>query len=178
MHRLFVALRPPAPIRAQLIGLMEGVTSARWQDEDQLHITLRFIGEVEAPVAEDVAAALGNVHHSPVEVALDGVGTFEKREKVNALWAGLRSHDALAHLHRKIDQALVRAGLEPERRAYLPHITLARFGRDNAGLDGFLARHAGLCSEAFAMTWFGLYESRLGQDGPSYDLIARYGLTG
>ncbi|MBS0504246.1 MAG: RNA 2',3'-cyclic phosphodiesterase [Proteobacteria bacterium] len=178
MHRLFVALRPPAPVRARLIGLMEGVGGARWQDDDQLHITLRFIGEVDAPVAEDVAAALGSVHHAPVTVRLGGIGTFDKRGRVNTVWAGVRPQEALAHLHRKIDQALVRAGLEPEQRAYLPHITLARFGRDSAGLDAFVARHSGLSSEPFEMSWFGLYESRLGQDGATYDLIERYDLRG
>lgn len=178
MHRLFIALRPPAPIRAALIDLMEGVAGARWQDDDQLHITLRFIGEVDGRVAEDAATALSSMRHAPVTAALDGVGTFDKRGVVNAVWAGLRPHEPLAHLHRKVDQALVRAGLPPEGRAYLPHITLARFGREHAGLDGFVARHAGLSSEPFEMTWFGLYESRLGSDGPAYDLIARYDLHG
>lgn len=177
MHRLFVALRPPAAIRASLNGLMHGVAGARWQDDDQLHITLRFIGEVGTPVAEDIAAAMASVHHLPVAVALDGLGTFDKRGHVNALWAGLRPHGAIAHLHRKIDQALVRAGLPPERRAYLPHITLARFGRECAGLDAFMARHAGLSSMPFEMDWFSLYESRLGTDGPSYTIVERYPLT-
>lgn len=178
MHRLFVALRPPAQVRAALIDLMEGVAGARWQDDDQLHVTLRFIGEVDGRVAEDVAVALGFVHHPPVTAALDSVGTFDKRGMINAVWAGLRPHEPLAHLHRKIDQALVRAGLPPEGRAYLPHITLARFGRESAGLDTFLIRHAALSGAAFTMDWFGLYESRLGSDGPAYDLIARYDLTG
>ena len=177
MHRLFVALRPPAPIRTTLIDLMEGVAGARWQDDDQLHITLRFIGEVDGRVAEDAAVALGGVHHPPVSAALHGVGTFDKRGVINAVWAGLRPHEPLAHLHRKIDQALVRAGLPPEGRAYLPHITLARFGRESAGLDGFVARHANLASALFEMSWFGLYESRLGSDGPSYDLVERYPLS-
>src|SRR5687768_8380838 len=62
MHRLFVGLRPPPAIRARLLALMGGVTGARWQDDSQLHLTLRFIGEVERPRAEDIATALSNVH--------------------------------------------------------------------------------------------------------------------
>ncbi|HEV2567822.1 RNA 2',3'-cyclic phosphodiesterase [Sphingomonas sp.] len=176
MHRLFVAIRPPVAIREQLLDLMEGVSGARWQDDEQLHITLRFIGEVDARVADDVAAALGTVLHSAFEIALDGLGKFGSRGRVNALWAGVRPHDQLAHLHRKIDHALVRAGLEPERRAYLPHITVARFGRDIGGLDGFLSLHAGLTSPRFAVTEFGLYESHLTQAGASYELVERYAL--
>lgn len=177
MHRLFVAIRPPPAIREQLFGLMEGVAGARWQDDEQLHLTLRFIGEVDGPVAEDCAAALGGVQAPGFSVALNGVGSFGSRGRVNAIWAGVRPHDALAHLHRKIDQALVRAGLAPERRAYLPHITLARFGREAGGVDGFLERHAGLASPTFEIDDFALYESRLGQAGASYTIVERYKLT-
>jgi RNA 2',3'-cyclic 3'-phosphodiesterase len=176
MHRLFVAVRPPAPIREQLLDLMEGVPGARWQDDEQLHITLRFIGEVDTRVAEDAAAVLGTVRHPSFEVAVEGIGSFGSRGRINAVWAGVRPHDQLANLHRKIDHALVRVGLEPERRAYLPHITLARFGREVGGLDGFLARHAGLTSEPFPVEYFGLYESRLSQAGATYELIERYEL--
>ena len=176
MHRLFVAIRPPAEVRASLIGLMEGVPGARWQDDDQMHLTLRFIGEVDTPLAEDVVASLAAVHHPRFEIAIDGVGHFGSRGRVNALWAGVRPHDQLAHLHRKVDQALVRAGLEPERRAYLPHITLARFGRDGGRLDGFLERHAGLSGPSFEVGHFALFESRLGQAGATYTIVERYGL--
>ncbi len=176
MHRLFVAVRPPASIRERMLDLMEGVPGARWQDDEQLHITLRFIGEVDARVADDVAAALGTVRHPGFEITLDGIGKFGSRGRVNAIWAGVRPHDQLAHLHRKIDHALVRAGLAPERRAYLPHLTLARFGREAGGLEGFLARHAGLSSPAFRVTSFELYESHLPKAGATYEMVERYSL--
>ena len=178
MHRLFVAIRPPVEIRNRLLDLMEGVAGARWQDEDQLHLTLRFIGEVDARAADDVAAALGTVRHPRFQIALDGLGKFGSRGRVNALWAGVRPHDQLAHLHRKIDQALVRAGLEPERRAYLPHITLARFGRDTSGLDPFLDRHAGLSGDPFEVAHFALFESELGHSGAVYSIVERFSLDG
>ena len=176
MHRLFVAIRPPADIRNRMLDLMEGVAGARWQDDDQLHLTLRFIGEVDGRVADDVVAALAAVSHPPFIIALDGLGKFGSKGRVTALWAGVKPHDALAHLHRKVDQALVRAGLAPERRAYLPHITLARFGREAGGLDSFLEMHAGLASPPFGVTHFALFESRLGQAGASYTIVERYAL--
>jgi 2'-5' RNA ligase len=176
MHRLFAAIRPPAAVRARLLALMEGVKGARWQDDGQLHLTLRFIGEVDARQAEDVVLALGAVRHPPFAIALDGVGSFGSRGRTNALWAGVRPHDRLAHLHRKIDQALVRAGLEPERRAYLPHITLARFGRESGGLDDFLVRHAGLAGPSFEVASFALFESRLGHEGAAYSIVEQYPL--
>jgi 2'-5' RNA ligase len=178
MHRLFVGLRPPAPIRAALLALMGGVPGARWQSDDQLHITLRFIGEVERPVAEDVALALSAVHFAPVEIALDGVGAFDSRGRPNALWAGVRPHERLAELHKKIDQTLVRCGLEPERRAYLPHITLARMNSRAGPLDRFLEEHSGLSSPAFTLDSFLLFESHLGHEGASYEAVERYPLRG
>jgi 2'-5' RNA ligase len=176
MHRLFVGLRPPAPIRAQLLALMGGVPGARWQDEEQLHITLRFIGEVERPIAEDVALALGQVRFSLLELMIAGVGQFDSRGRPNALWAGIRPHEAITQLHHKIDQALVRLGLEPERRAYLPHITLARMKAGAGVADRFLAEHAALASPPFTLEHFILFESRLGSEGASYEAVERYRL--
>jgi 2'-5' RNA ligase len=180
MHRLFVALRPPPAIRRDLGAVMGGVPGARWQDDEQLHITLRFIGEVDRRVGEDVALALGQVHVPPIEVALAGVGAFDKDGRVNALWAGLAPHDALVSLHRKVDHALVRVGLPPEGRAYLPHITVARLSRAmGAGIEieRWRADHAGLASAPFALTHLYLFESSLGTGGARYEAIERWALA-
>ena len=179
MHRLFVALRPPLAIRDHLLGLMGGVHGARWQSDDQMHITLRFIGEVDRRVGEDVATTLSAIVAPPTTIRLDGVGAFDKRGRVDALWAGLAPHDALVALHRKIDRACIAAGLPAEGRAYLPHITLARFARGAfANVDGFLARNAGLASPPFTLDAFGLYESTLGGEGARYACISRFALRG
>jgi 2'-5' RNA ligase len=179
MHRLFVALRPPPDIRDALADLMDGVPGARWQDDEQLHLTLRFIGAVDRPVAEDVAAALAAIQAPAPMVALNGVGRFDHRGRTESLWAGVAPHDALAALHRKVDQAIVRAGLEPERRAYLPHLTVARLPRGAQAeieVEAWLARHAGLTSAPFTLSHLILYESHLGRAGASYEPIARWPL--
>src|SRR3546814_11108062 len=111
MHRLFVALRPPPDIRALLIAAMGGVRAARWQNDEQLHLTLRFIGEVDRPIAEDVVAALGSVHAPPITAAIAGVGRFEKRGRTDAIWAGVAPGDALAALHATVDRPPVPRGL-------------------------------------------------------------------
>lgn len=178
MHRLFVGIRPPAAIRAQLLALMGGIPGARWQEDDQLHCTLRFIGDVDRHAAEDIAVALSGVRFPAFEIALDGVGEFDSRGRPNAVWAGLRPHDALAALHHKVDQAIVRAGQAPERRAYLPHITLARMNASAGTTDRFLEAHAGLASAPFPVEHFLLYESTLGGEGARYEAVERYALTG
>jgi 2'-5' RNA ligase len=176
MHRLFVAIRPPREIRERLLGLMGGVPNARWQDDEQLHLTLRFIGEVDRHRAEDIAAVLGSVGHSSFEIALSGVGSFGKRGK-GALWAGVAPHDQLKALHKKVDQACLRVGVDPDSRAYHPHITIARLGRNAGPAEPFIERWAGLSSEMFQVDGICLYESRLGSEGASYTIVGRYKFT-
>ncbi|WP_343527245.1 RNA 2',3'-cyclic phosphodiesterase [Sphingomonas sp.] len=180
MLRLFVALRPPPAIRDLLTDAMDGIPLARWQDDEQLHLTLRFIGEVDRPQAEDVAAALAQVHAPAPAVQIAGVGAFDTRGRIDTLWADVTPHDTLAHLHRKVDQACVRAGLPPERRAYRPHITLARLSRsagNMAEIDAWRAVHAGLASEPFMMEHLLLYQSHLGHGGASYEPVMRWPLN-
>ena len=177
--RLFVALRPPPLIREQLFDLMDGVPGARWQDDEQLHLTVRFIGEVEPHLADDLVACLGQVHAPAPIVQLAGVGRFAQRGRTGALWAAVAPHDALAALHRKVDAACVRAGLPPERRAYLPHLTLARLSRSAGSepeVDRWLAAGAGLASAPFALAHLILFQSRLGRDGASYEPVMRWPL--
>ena len=148
-----------------------------WQADEQLHLTLRYIGEVDRPVAEDIAAALRSIHVSPIDLGLSGVGWFDQRPR-GALFARAAPAEPLAALHKKIDRALVKIGLEPEGRAYLPHITLARRRPDAVDPAGWVERNAGLSSGAEAVTAMILYQSHLGRHGSSYEAIARYPLTG
>jgi 2'-5' RNA ligase len=177
MLRLFVAIRPPIAIRERLLAAMGGVAGARWQSDEQLHLTLRFIGEVDRHAARDVDAALGAVHHPRFEVALAGIGAFDRRGEPVALWAGLAPHEPLRLLHNKIDQAVVRAGLEPERRAFVPHITLARLPRGAGSAQGLLETSGGLASPPFAVDEFSLFESGLTPEGPVYTRLERYPLA-
>jgi 2'-5' RNA ligase len=179
MHRLFVALRPPPPIRRQLVAIAGGVPNARWQDDEQLHVTVRFIGQVERPLAEEIAVILANVRATPPRVALAGIGSFDRQGRTDAIWAGMTPHDALTALHRKVDRALIQLGLQPERRAYLPHITLARLPRHahaEPEIARFAATHAALASEPFTLDHLILFESHLGHAGARYEAIERWPL--
>ena len=178
MHRLFVAIRPPADIRSRLLSLMGGIAGARWQTDDQLHITLRFIGEVDARCADDIMHCLAAVHFTPFSIALDGLGIFDRRGRVETLWAGVHPRDDLSRLHRKVDRACVMAGLPPEARSYLPHVTLARFRRDAGSTGMFLTQNAGFSSPCFTVGQFGLFESHLGHTGSVYHLAAAYDASG
>lgn len=176
MHRLFVAIRPPAAVRSILLGAMGGVSGARWQSEDQLHLTLRFIGEVDRHQAGDIHAALGGIHHSRFEISLNGIGAFERRGQAETVWAGVTPQEPLKSLHNKVDAALARVGVPPDERVYLPHITLARLKRASGHVGNLLEQSGGLSSPPFPVSDFALFESTLTPDGAIYAIVERYPL--
>ena len=176
MHRLFVAIRPPDRIRDLLLAAMGGISGARWQSDEQLHLTLRFIGEVDRHRAGDVHAALGTIHQPAFELAINGLGTFDRRGRPETVWAGVAPNEPVRLLHNKVDQAVARVGIEPDQRAYLPHITLARLKRSSGSVGGLLEEAGGLTSPPFAVESFGLFESQLTPDGAVYTQIERYSL--
>ena len=176
MRRLFIAIRPPQDIRDLLIDAMYDSPELRWVGDEQLHLTLRFVGEVERPLANDLGAALGAIHSASFTLRLDGVGRFDRRGG-GALWAGVAPKAPVAALAAKVERACLSAGLAPERRAFHPHITLARWnGRSSRAADAFVARARGLSSEPFAVDRFILFESRLSRHGPHYEEAASYRL--
>lgn len=177
MHRLFVALRPPRSMREALLATMGGIEGARWQDDDQLHLTLRFIGEVDRHVAEDVAAALGSVSHPSFSLRLDGIGSFDKRGRADSLWAGVTPHAEVRSLHAAVSRALTRAGIPPEERAFVPHITLARFSRRPVAMAALPMERLWPPPIEARFDYFLLFESQLGASGPTYSAIERYSLS-
>src|SRR5579872_804925 len=161
MHRLFVAIRPPEAVRDLLIDAMDESPDFRWQGEQQLHLTLRFIGDVERPVADDLDAALSRIRAPAFELKISGVGRFEQRSS-GALWAGIVPKAPVAVLAAKVERVCQEIGLQPERRAFHPHITLARWkGRRTRETQDFLERRRDLASNPFGVTEFILFESRL-----------------
>ena len=177
MHRLFVAIRPPEPIRDLLIDAMDDSPEFSWQSEEQLHITLRFIGEVERPVANDLADALGKVQAEPFTIRVNGIGRFEQRNG-GALWAGVEPKEPLGALAAKVERACQQIGLEPEHRTFHPHITLARWkGRRTREVADFLDRKRDFASDPFEVSEFTLLESRLSRHGAHYEDVANYDLT-
>lgn len=177
MHRLFVALRPPEFLRDLLIDTMEGVEGARWQGDEQLHLTLRFVGEVDAPLANDLADALAKVRAEPFVLRVRGVGHFAKKGRTTALWAAFEPSEGLAILHRRVERACRAAGLPPETRRFIPHVTIARINASPVGIDQWLARHGRLTAPEWPVDRFVLYESQLAESGASYTPVVQYPLV-
>jgi 2'-5' RNA ligase len=170
MHRLFVALSLPDAIADLLLDLEDGPDNLRWVHAEQLHLTLRFIGEVDGTTAEDIAAALSSVAFDAFPLRLNGTGCFAHRRH-GALWASVAPSESVAALAAKVERAVQSAGIAPETRTFHPHITLARWSGSQPLLQLWLTRHAGLRSNDWRVRRFGLYESRLGKAGPDYNLV-------
>lgn len=177
MMRLFTALDFPEDVRERLAGLGGGVPGARWTEPENLHLTLRFIGEVPDDQAADIAAALSAVQAPAFDLVLDGVGVFGSGRNARILWAGVERSEALSHLQAKVESALVRAGVPAEERKFSPHVTLARLkDAPQERIGRFLSDRGLFRAGPMRMEHFTLYRSHLGRTGPVYEAIGEYPL--
>jgi 2'-5' RNA ligase len=168
MMRLFVALALPDAVTAGLELIQAGVPGARWQTREQMHLTLRFIGEVDGRDAASIDDALSVLSVPALTLQLRGVGEFGGK-RPHALWVGVAPNEALLHFQRKIETALQRIGLEAEPRKFTPHVTLARLRATPSGrVVDYLADHALYASAPFEVGEFILYSSHLSPNGSLY----------
>ena len=178
MLRLFVGIEFPPELKLELSLLCSGVPGARWVDPGNLHLTLRFIGEITEDLAADVDEALAELKARRLTLQLAGTGVFGGN-KPHALWVGVERHPDLVRLRDKIEQALIRTGLAPEQRRFAPHVTLARL-RDSPldQLGDFLAAHGQFRAHPLPVEQFSLIASFPTKAGSVYEDQADYPLTG
>jgi 2'-5' RNA ligase len=177
MMRLFVALELPHEVRQRLAMLGGGLPGARWVAADAMHLTLRFIGEVDGGRVEDIAHALDRLRLPAFELWLDDVGYFGTGRKVHTLWVGVARNEVLERLQAKVETTLVGLGLPPEPRKFKPHVTLARLRNGNArAAESFVMNHAGFRAGPLPIAAFSLIRSHLGKGGPVYETLAEYPL--
>lgn len=175
MIRLFTSLDLPEEQKQELLGRMGGLPNVRWQTRDQLHLTLRFIGEVEENRAEEIRLLLGGLDFKPFFSRIAGVGTFGTRRTPRMVWAGIEGVGELKALQEKITNVIRRAGIPPEERKYTPHVTLARIKGGNGNkLQEYLKNNRDLYLDRFEVNTFNLMQSHLGNTGAHYRLIESY----
>ncbi|MDH3394432.1 MAG: RNA 2',3'-cyclic phosphodiesterase [Desulfobulbaceae bacterium] len=180
MHRLFVAVDLPETIKDRLAEICFGLPGAKWVKPEQLHLTLRFIGEVDGATFMDIRAALATIALPPFSLGLKGLGCFPPRKTPRVLWVGLEPPlEQLVQLRNRVEATLVRLGVEPEHRKFAPHITLARLKETPKNrLANFLAGNSLFSTESFPVENFHLYSSSIGSKGAIHTLEASYPLTG
>jgi RNA 2',3'-cyclic 3'-phosphodiesterase len=178
MPRLFTAIEIPQSVRLHLSLVRAPLAGAKWIEPDNMHITLRFAGDIDGRAADELVSLLAGVRARPFTVSIQGVGAFGGREP-KVLWAGVEAGAELETLARAHERAARGAGLEPEGRAFKPHVTLARMrgGRQQA-VARFLGEHGGLRTEPFTATRFVLLSARPGSGGGPYVVEAAFPFEG
>ena len=174
MLRLFAGISLPPDIRKILLSRMGGVPDVRWQSDDQLHLTLRFMGNVKENQAADIDLALQRLRFDPFELKLESTGLFGTARKPRMLWAGVDPIAPVVAIQRKIEAAMVRVGLPAETRKFTPHVTMARCNRGASRMDRFLDETSDLTSPFWTVEHFMLFRSHLGHKAARYAEIARY----
>ncbi|MDW6022147.1 RNA 2',3'-cyclic phosphodiesterase [Mesorhizobium sp. BAC0120] len=178
MPRLFTALEIPGDAALSLSLLRGGLPGARWVDVENYHLTLRFIGDVEGHVADDIANALDRVRRPPFSLALSGVGAFGSR-KPHAIWAGVKASPDLTALQAEIERICQRIGVPSDPRKFVPHITLARLKNSNANdVARYLSARGNFSTAPFRVSRFVLMSSRDSVGGGPYIIEEAWPLAG
>jgi 2'-5' RNA ligase len=178
MPRLFTAIEIPEAIRLHLSLVRAPLAGAKWIEPEDMHITLRFAGDIDGRTADELVDFLAGVRARPFSVTIAGIGAFGGRDP-RVLWAGVEAGEPLEALYRANDRAARCAGLEPEGRAFRPHVTLARMrgGRPPA-VARFLGENGGLRTQPFTATRFVLLSARPGSGGGPYVVEAAFPFEG
>ena len=173
MPRLFIAVDLPETIKENLESMSFGIPGAKWVRPEQLHLTVRFIGEVDGALFHDIKNILAEVSATSFSLQLKGVGYFPPRGAPRVLWIGLEKSEPLLLLRKKIDLRLLRVGVEPEGRKFSAHITLARLKNSPVQkIANFLSGNGLFSQDPFQVEDFKLYSSILSPKG-AYHKVER-----
>lgn len=178
MPRLFTALELPDDVTEALGRLRQPLPGAKWVSHDQMHLTLRFAGDIDNRQADEFADALGEIAVAPFDVQLAAVDVFGGATP-RVLWAGVQASEALTTLAQAHEKAARRVGLMPETRKFRPHVTLARLNGTPVDLVArFLQRRGGFALPAFVAERFVLYSSKPHVGGGPYVIESAYPFLG
>jgi 2'-5' RNA ligase len=166
MYRLFVAIDLPEEVKNGIADIGKDLPGARRVPTEQLHLTLRFIGDVDDETCTAVRKALAGVKGESFPLTLRGVGHFPPGKHPRVLWVGLTESAPLLELQQGVEQALVGAGIPPDERKFSPHLTLARLKETPPAKVAVLEeRFKDFGAPPFVVTEFYLYSSVLTRSG-------------
>jgi 2'-5' RNA ligase len=166
--RLFVAIDLPDSTRQLLAGLDPDIRDARWIDPGQMHLTLGFFNDVPDDIDFALREKLSAIEFGAFFLPISGVGTFPAKGAPKIIWIGVgKAHPHLFQIYKRVQEAALAAGLEPELRPWHPHITIARC-RDLGpqSLRKFLKANADFDAGMIRVDAFHLYSSKLTPAGP------------
>ena len=177
MSRLFLGFELPEQVKRQLLETHEPLPGARWQRADQLHLTLRFLGELGESDTLAIVEALADLTAASPEIRIRGAGCFGGPHRPFALWAGVSPEEPLIKLRQEIDTRLAPLALVPERHSgFKPHITLARISGGDVSAIHLAERRVGLTTAPFVLNAVSLFSSRQEARGSVYSVLRRFPL--
>jgi 2'-5' RNA ligase len=169
-ERLNIALPVGPPTSTELCRLVEDIQGVKWREEEHLHLTLRFVGEVHQDLKEALVRALQNISVEPFILPVECLSVFPSRGQPHVIYAGIGSaHPRLFQLQHRVEEALASIGIPFELRAYSPHITIARTSRANPrAVNHFVKRFREFSAAPFKVDSFCLYRTQLTHFGSVY----------
>ncbi|MEO0328590.1 MAG: RNA 2',3'-cyclic phosphodiesterase [Pseudomonadota bacterium] len=174
MPRLFTALEIPSSIALQVAMLQNGLPGARWIDRENLHITIRFMGDVEPLVAREIAYELEQFKTKPFSLELGNLDVFG-HSKPHSLYASVKNSQSLFELQASQERLCQRLGLEADSRKFTPHLTIARVrGIKAIKIARYLSVHGYFKPPVFDVSRFMLLSSRSSTGGGPYRLEESY----
>ncbi|KMQ50114.1 2'-5' RNA ligase [Chitinispirillum alkaliphilum] len=177
MSRLFVAIDLPENIKEKITSTYLAIPSAKWIDKDQLHLTLRFIGETSRETAESLDSCLRGIDFPPISLTMKGVGFFPPRKQPRILWCGIAENEQLMRFQNKIERAVSASGISPDNRKFHPHITVARLKNSPPErVADYMAMNSLFETEQFTVSEFHLYSSHLSREGSHHTREVTYSL--
>jgi RNA 2',3'-cyclic 3'-phosphodiesterase len=179
MPRLFTGIEIPDEQREEIARLRQPLPgNSRWMEPENLHLTLRFAGDIDNPHAREFADHLAGIDVDAFEIRLAGIGTFGGNEP-RSLWAGVEAGPGLEELARANERAARAAGLAPEGRSFKPHVTVARLKYASAAdVARILGRIGAFRSRPFTVGRFVLFSSRPKTGGGPYVVEEAFPLRG
>jgi len=175
--RLFTAITIPDDIKAKLEELFIPIEGLKWQQKSQMHLTLRFIGEVDKRMAKTVTDELEKVKVASFLINLSRLGSFPRKGNPKVVWIGVKENSSLNDLHARIELACRDAGLEPDERSFKPHITIARNkGADGEKVRSYIENQTVPDFEPIQVTDFLLFRSELTANGAIHHIEKKFAL--
>ena len=181
--RTFLAVEAPAAMRTRAGGLIDALAgtpaNVKWVDDESLHWTLKFLGDVQSrdipQVCQAVTKAVAGL--APFDVHARGAGAFPTAERPRTVWLGVDSgEEAIVALHDAIEERLADLGFRREQRRYRPHLTLGRVRRSQMGiadLGELIALHDEYDAGTMRVDEVVIFSSQLERSGPSYEVLGR-----
>lgn len=173
--RLFIAVPLPKGVKQKLLELQQPIEGIRWQSREQMHLTLKFVGEVDKKTTSKLRNELDSISHSDFFITITGIGYFPEGKQPKVVWVGIKENVSLEALHKKVEDHCEKIGIDPESRPYKPHVTIGRTKNGSKRVvTSFINQHKKIRIPDIPISQFALYESKLHPEGARHQRLQTY----